>query len=228
MKIKESVNVICKNNINYILNEKGKIKKFKSWLADMFSFLYDRIMEKSVFPKKFGGSISKHFDILKDEYQDFHGKYLLEIAAGSGFSASFLNKDNFYTGVDISSGLLRLANKRFAENDFREVELFVADANDMPFSNGFFDIVICDLSLNFLGDIETFLEELKRVMKKDSMFYCSVPVPERKHSKAVIHGNLYTENELKNVFGKYNFEFMSKPYENGALLYFGARLRSDN
>jgi SAM-dependent methyltransferase len=222
MKLKEGIKVVRRNNINYVLDKNGAIKKFRPWLGDIFSFLYDRIMEKSIFPKKFRGDISKHFEILKSEYQNFTGRNLLEIAAGSGFSASLLNKNNSYSGIDISSGLLKLAEKRFIENGFEDFEFFVADASDLPFSDEYFDIVICDLSLNFLGDIETFIKELKRVMKKDSRFYCSVPLPERKDPKVVIHGNLYSENELKTWFEKNNFHFSIKPVENGALAYFEA------
>lgn len=60
MKLKESLKVIRKNNIYYVLDDKAKIKKFKPWLGDIFAFLYDRIMQKSVFPKKFNGYIEKH------------------------------------------------------------------------------------------------------------------------------------------------------------------------
>jgi SAM-dependent methyltransferase len=222
VKLKEGIKVIRKNRINYVLDNNGRIKKFKPWLGDIFSFMYDRIMEKSIFPKKFRGDISKHYDILKNEYQNLTGKNLLEIASGSGFSASLLNRNNSYSGIDISSGLLKLAEKRFSEKGFEDFELFVADASDLPFSDEYFDIVFCDLSLNFLGDIETFIIELKRVMKKDSCFYCSVPIPERKDPKVVIHGNLYSENELKTWFEKYNFHFNMKPVENGALAYFEA------
>jgi SAM-dependent methyltransferase len=222
-KIKESVKIIRKDDISYILDDKGKIKRFKPWLGDMFSFLYDRIMEKSVFPNKFKGSIAKHLDILKEEYQDIHCRNLLEIATGSGFSAFLLNNDNSYTGIDISSGLLFRAVEKFKENDFHDAEFFVADACEMPFNNEFFDVAICDLSLNFLGNIETFINELNRVMKKGSIFYCSVPVPERIHPKVTIHGNLYSEDQLKTWFEKFDFSFVPKPFENGALLYFEAR-----
>jgi len=228
MKIKESLQVIQKNCIYYVLDEKGKIIKYKPWLGDMFAFLYDRIMEKSIFPKKFKGSISKHFEILKGEYQDIHGKNLLEIATGSGFSAKLFSNDNSYTGIDISSGLLFQAVRKFKNLDFPEAEFFVTIANDLPFINDFFDIVICDLSLNFLGDLEIFIKEIKRVMKKGSIFYCSVPVPEKKHPKVIIRGNLYSENELKTNFEKYNFIFTPRPIENGSLLYFNARLQSND
>jgi len=223
MKVQESIKIIRKKKICYILNDKGKIKKFKPWLGDMFSFLYDRIMEKSIFPKKFKGSLAKHFDILREEYKNIHGKNLLEIATGSGFSAHLLNNDNSYSGIDISSGLLLQAVKKFKDKNFHDAEFYIADAKDLPFSNEFFDVTVCDLSLNFLGDIESFIKELKRVMKKGSIFYCSVPVRERKDPKVKIHGALYSENELKTWFEKSGFSFIPKPFENGALLYFEAK-----
>jgi ubiquinone/menaquinone biosynthesis C-methylase UbiE len=226
MEIKESIKVIKKKDIFFLLDQNGKIRKFRPWLGDMFSFLYDRIMEKSVFPKKFMGSIEKHFDILKEEYQKIQGRNVLEIATGSGFTASLLNPDNSYAGIDISRGLLICAVKKFKQNNFRDTHFFVVDAKDMPFVNDFFDVVICDLSLNFIGDIEVFIQELKRVMKKEAVFYCSVPMPERKSPKVQIHGSLYSENELKIFFEKYNFSFIPKQFENGALLYFEAKLNS--
>lgn len=222
MKLKESVKTIQRNNINYILDEKGRIKRYKPWLGDMFSFLYDRIMERSVFPNKFKGSIAKHFEILKQVYADIRGSKILDIAAGSGYAADLMNNDNSYTGIDISRGLLIRAVKRFRAKNFQDSDFYIADAKELPFTDGYFDVVICDLSLNFLGDIEVFIKELKRIMKKSSSFFCSVPIPERKDARTTIHGNLYSENELKNLFEKYEFRFIPKPFENGALLYFEA------
>jgi ubiquinone/menaquinone biosynthesis C-methylase UbiE len=224
MKTQESTRIIRKNKICYILDDNGKIKKFKPWLGDIFSFLYDSIMEKSVFPGKFKGSYAKHFDILKQQYQDIRGKKIIEIATGSGSTAYLLNKDNSYTGVDISRGLLVRAVKKFEKNNFSDAQFFVADACDLPFKDELFDVAICDLSLNFLGNIEYFLKEIIRVLKKDSVFYCSVPVPERANPKSAIHGNLYSENELKTLFEKSNFRFVPEPYKNGAVFYFAARL----
>ena len=211
MKLKETIRVVSRNKLFYILDSNGKIKKFKPWLTCILSFIYDPIMEKSVFPKQFNGDISRHFEILKGEYKDLNRKNILEIATGSGFSASLIDKDNSYTGIDISSGLLKLARKRFIKAGFTDFEFYVADASDLPFSDYYFDIVICDLSLNFLGNIETFVKEIRRVMKKRSAFYCSVPLPERKNPKVVIHGNLSTENELRTCFMEHGFNFIAKP-----------------
>jgi SAM-dependent methyltransferase len=225
MKIKKTTKLIRKDGINFIRDDNGRIRKYKPWLGDLFAFAYDSIMLKSIFPRKFKGSISSHFDILREEYRPIQSKTILEIATGSGFSSELLSKNNSYTGIDISVGLLKQAARKFKARNFTDAEFFVSPANDLPFSNQYFDTVICDLSLNFLGDLDSFLREIKRVMKSESVFYCSVPVPEKKDSNVVIHGNLYSENELRTNFEKYNFVFTPRDVENGALLYFNAKLQ---
>ena len=227
MKIKKTVKVISKDHIYFVLTENGKAKRYRPWLGDIFAFAYDSIMQKSIFPKKFKGSISKHFDTLKTEYQSFKNVKVLEIGTGSGFSSDLLSKDISYTGIDISIGLLKQAVRKFNYHNLPDAEFYVSQASDLPFDDYIFDIVICDLSLNFLGDLDLFIQEIKRVMKEDSIFYCSVPVPERKNANVTIHGNLYSEDELKARFEKYNFNFNSRPVENGALLYFNARLKKN-
>ena len=57
--------IIEKQGISYLLDDKGKIKKFRPWLGDIFSFLYDRIMERKIFPKLFNADIEKHFEMYK-------------------------------------------------------------------------------------------------------------------------------------------------------------------
>ncbi|KPL16333.1 MAG: hypothetical protein AMS26_04995 [Bacteroides sp. SM23_62] len=213
---------VKRKNINYVLDEKGHLKKYKPWLGDVFSFLYDSIMEKSIFPKKFNADIEKHFDILKREGKNIHHANILEVATGSGNAVNFLNKVNNYTGIDISPGLLRRAHSRFHESGFETIELYVAPAEDLPFPDHRFDFAFCHLSLNFFDDIELFIKELKRVLKAGATFFCSVPVPERKPAKTTIHGTLYTENELKTIFKNSGFRFESKSHENGALFYFTA------
>jgi len=224
MKIKDRLKAINKHGINFILDDKGNIRKYKPWLGDLFAFVYDSIMQKSIFPKKFKGSFSRHFEILRKEYQPIQNNIVLEIATGSGLSSKLISTNNSYTGIDISVGLLKQAVQKFKDQHFTDAEFFVSTASELPFCDQFFDIVICDLSLNFLGDLDNFITEIKRVMKAGSIFYCSVPVPEKKDPKVIIHGNLYSETELKTHFEKFNFIFNPKPIENGALLYFNARL----
>jgi ubiquinone/menaquinone biosynthesis C-methylase UbiE len=218
---------VKKKQIHYVLDEKGHIIKYKPWLGDIFSFLYDRIMEKSIFPGKFNADIDKHIDILRKESSDIHLARILEIATGSGNAALFLNKDNNYTGIDISPGLLRRAYSRFKESGFEMFELYVSAAENLPFPDRQFEFAFCHLSLNFFTDIELFIRELKRVLRPGATFFCSVPVQERKPTRSTIHGTLYTEYELKTFFESGGFSFDGRSYENGAVLYFSAKLNAD-
>lgn len=220
---RESVKTLSKKGICYILGNNGKEQKYKPWLGDVFSFLYDRIMQKSVFPKKFKASIDDHYSILKKEFENIHNARIIEFATGSGDAVRYLSNDNLYAGVDISAGLLRIARKRFDNYMFEGSELFVADVCDTPFADGFFDLAFCNLSLNFFEDIDCFFSEIHRTLKPGGIFFCSVPVPERKTTKAVIHGNLYTAEDLKERFERHGFSFEALPYDNGALFYFRAR-----
>ncbi|NCC72964.1 MAG: class I SAM-dependent methyltransferase [Sphingobacteriia bacterium] len=224
--LSNTVRVKQKNGINFLFDHNNRLIRNKPWLGELFSFLYDRIMEKSVFPKKFSASVEEHYKILNEIFAGVTGKMIIELATGTGDAVRFLRKENTYAGVDISSGLLRIAKKRFDNFGYNDFELYNADACKTPFTDNIFDVAVCNLSLNFIHDVDGFITELQRILKTNGIFYCSVPVPERKQSKAVIHGNLYEIDELKALFGKKNFTFETFPYRNGALLYFKAILNN--
>lgn len=78
--LKNGIKVIKKKGLHYIVEDGGKMLQFKPWLVDAFSFLYDFIMKSSIFPKKFGGDMSKHYEILMQELKGIHGKRILELA----------------------------------------------------------------------------------------------------------------------------------------------------
>lgn len=225
MKKREQFSTVKKQGINYLVDEKGKIKRFKLWLGDIFSFMYDSMMEKNIFPKLFNGDINKHFEILQREFKDVHNLKIIEIAVGSGTLSRYLPNDNRYVGIDISKGLLKRAILRFKKYGFKDFELYNTKAEILPFEDNTFDFAVCNLSLNFFDNLDLFLQELSRVLKINSHFFCSVPIPERKTGKGKIHGKLYSEIELNEIFKKYGFDFISKPYENGAVLYFTATLK---
>ena len=82
--------VVNKKGLNYVIGTDGKPLRFKPWLGVCFSFHYDFIMRKSIFPKKFGGDMAEHQDILSRELQCVHGKHMLELATGSGSAVNFL------------------------------------------------------------------------------------------------------------------------------------------
>jgi ubiquinone/menaquinone biosynthesis C-methylase UbiE len=222
--LKNDVQIVNKKELNYMVDSRGQIVRFRPWLGDSFSFLYDTIMKNSIFPKKFGGEMSKHYDILTRELKDVHGKRVLELATGSGSAVNFLAKDNHYTGTDISPGLLKRAVKNFKTAGFENVQFYVINADELPFDDNVFDLCLCILSLNFFSDARKVFQEIKRVLVPGAVLVCSVPVPERNKRQSMIRGTLYSEEELKTICREYSLKFESIPAENGALLYFRAFL----
>jgi ubiquinone/menaquinone biosynthesis C-methylase UbiE len=220
--LKKGTTLINKKGLNYIAEEGGRIVKFKPWLGDAFSFMYDFIMKNSIFPKKFGGDMNKHYEILNNELKGVQKKRVLELAAGSGSAVNFLPNNNKYTGTDISPGLLRKAVSRFRKAGFKKAEFYLSSADNLPFEDNIFDIVLCILSLNFFEDINRVFQEVKRVASPATIFICCVPVPERKKVQSTIRGSLYSEEELERMCREKGFSYEQIPSENGALLYFRA------
>ena len=220
--LKEGIQVKQKGALTYIAEGRNGVRQFKPWLGDAFAFLYDFIMQRSIFPKKFGGNLDLHFETLSHALQGVHDSRVLELATGSGSAVNFLPNDNRYTGTDISPGLLKQAVKRFRSAGFKKAEFYVASAADLPFENDHFDWVLCMLSLNFFNDIASVLNEVKRVMVPGAVFICSVPVSERNKRRSNIRGTLYSEAALAQICKAHGFSFESIPCENGALLYFKA------
>ena len=221
-KLKPDTHIIKKGKLYYAVGSDNRLKRFKPWLGDSFSFLYDFIMSNSIFPKKFGGDIQKHYDTLTRELATIHGRQILELGTGSGSAVHFLNSDNQYTGTDVSPGLLKQAAKRFIKAGFPNPEFYVVSADDLPFEGGVFNICLCILSLNFIGSVEKILQEVSRVLLPGGLFVCSVPVPERNRLQSTIRGVLYSETELEKICQEYGLKFERISCENGALLYFKA------
>ncbi len=220
--IKPDVQIIKQGNLCYLADNENRLTRFTPWLGDSFSFLYDIIMSGSIFPKKFGGNIQKHYDTLAQALSNVEGTRVLELGTGSGSAVHFLNKDNQYTGVDVSPGLLKQAAKRFVRAGFQNPEFYVVSADDLPFENGCFDVCISILSLNFIGNVEKVFQEINRVLLSNGQFVCSVPVPERNKLQSTIRGSLYSEMELEKICREYGFRFERIPCTNGVLLYFKA------
>jgi len=96
------------------------------------------------------------------------GDTVLDLGCGNGrLYEVFKDMSIQYTGVDNSAGLIEEAKKKWPENEF-----VVADALDLPFENGKFDVVFMIAILHHLPSKELrlkVLENIKRVLKDDGV-----------------------------------------------------------
>jgi len=222
--IKKNIKISTKNGVNYVYKDDIIVKQ-KPWIGDAFSFLYDFLMKKSVYPKKLDASYKQHIVFLKKNLGVIHDMSVLELATGSGNLSEILPKDNKYVGVDVSPGLLKAAYKKFMKNGYKDFQLYSCSAEDLPFTDNLFNLCICNISLNFFDDLDKVIKEIKRVLKEKGVFFCNVPVPERNKKQSVIHGKLYSESDLMKKFVSNGFDFKTYNFTNGSLLYFKAILK---
>jgi ubiquinone/menaquinone biosynthesis C-methylase UbiE len=98
---------------------------------------------------------------------DLTGKRVLDIGSGTGLLAIVLAKEHpewQVTGIDISEDMLNLARETAARNDLSGRVLFQnASAEDLPFPDGSFDLVVSNASLHLWKDPVKVMDEIARV-----------------------------------------------------------------
>lgn len=93
---------------------------------------------------------------------------ILEIGCGVGATACYLAKQYgcCVVGVDSRESMIARSNERAQEEGVADrVEFRVADAQDLPFEDALFDVVIAESVLTFIKDKPRALSECTRVVK---------------------------------------------------------------
>ncbi|NQY92617.1 MAG: class I SAM-dependent methyltransferase [Campylobacteraceae bacterium] len=138
---------------------------------------------------KFTGEIPKYYErylgpIIFEEYaEDLANRVcipsngtLLEIAAGTGMATRKL-RDTLSSTVhiiatDITNDMLDIAKTKFNEKE--NIEFKIANALELPFEDGTFDVVVCQFSLMFFPNKSVAVKEAKRVLKPGGTFVFNV------------------------------------------------------
>lgn len=90
------------------------------------------------------------------------GKDVLEAACGTGQGLGLLSSvAHSLTAGDYSEAILDVARRHYD----KRVSLRRFDAQDMPFADGAFDVVILFEALYYLADVDRFFKECRRVLR---------------------------------------------------------------
>lgn len=94
------------------------------------------------------------------------GKDVLEAACGAGQGVGYLlAKARTFVAGDYSEKLLEIARSHYGER----VEFRRFDAQDMPFSDDSFDVVLLFEALYYIPDLTRFFSECRRVLRPGGM-----------------------------------------------------------
>jgi len=115
---------------------------------DLIKFLYGPLIKKP----------NKYFDDKKID--------VLDVGTGSGYLLRLLRKKKpnwNLKGIDPSEAL--------SLNKEKGIELISGYAEELPFKDKSFDLVLSKSSLCYWNDVDKSLREIKRVLKDDGKFY---------------------------------------------------------
>ena len=103
----------------------------------------------------------KKLKIIKNNLEIKKTDKLLDVGCGTGFSFDYFDCECY--GIDSSRELLKHCKDK-------DAKLILSKAEQLPFSDNFFDVVISITAIHNFNNIEKALKEMKRVGKKNFAF----------------------------------------------------------
>ncbi len=128
---------------------------------------------------------------------------ILDIGSGSGFpmleiAERFGNSCRVF-GVDPSEDTLEMIREKIRMKGITNAEIVATEAENMPFSKGFFKLIVANNGLNNVRDPEAVLKECHRVAASGAQFVTTMNLP---HTFSLFYdllGETLTELGLQDV-----------------------------
>lgn len=182
---------------------------------------------KKINKKLFMGKFFKHFIDAREKYgftdydknlcnylsKNFSkGSKLLEVAVGNGYPfADFFQKEGYLVyGTDISPYIIRECVKLNPN-----IECKVCDAENLDYSDNFFDCVYCFHSTFYFPDLNKAIDEMIRVTRHGGGVIFDIQNKNNENIKKAFQGQL-RENSLINVVVRHIKNFMKIVLQRGS------------
>ena len=186
----------------------------------------NRDLDKEYAKRRKDKSHSFHFrlerrtlEVIMSIEKYFLGKpiKILDIGAADGLMLGEIKKrfpDSECVGVDNSKELI-------AANKDQNIKIIEGDAENLPFSENSFDVVVAAAIIEHLDNPEKMLEEARRVLKRGGIFIVTSPNPffdklgrvagwlkRDRFLKGEKHNIMFNLKKLKEYFKKADFEIV--------------------
>lgn len=149
-------------------------------------------MSQLQFGKAYGGSAPENYEryfvpaigapVADDliEVADLReNERVLDVACGTGavarLASALVGEGGAVAGLDVNPGMLAVA--RASTPVDATIEWHEASAQDMPFPDEAFDVVLCQMGLQFIPDKEVALKEMWRVLNSHGRLIINMPGP---------------------------------------------------
>ena len=140
-----------------------------------------------------------HRSLINNFKKNIHllkGNNVLDIGCGTKFYKNFIPDNIHYVGLEIEN------SKKYLNNGS---EVVIYDGKTIPFENNHFNNIICFEVLEHVFDYDSFIREVSRVSKQDSVLMLSVPFAAKFHHIPVDYFR-YTPSSIKLILEKHNYK----------------------
>jgi ubiquinone/menaquinone biosynthesis C-methylase UbiE len=109
------------------------------------------------------------------------GERVLDVACGTGIITRLaierVGPSGSVAGLDLNPGMLAVARSLVSPE--APVRWYESSAESIPIPDGSFDVVLCQLGLQFVPDREATLKEMRRVLAANGRLLFNVPRPSK-------------------------------------------------
>ncbi|MBN1627348.1 MAG: methyltransferase domain-containing protein, partial [Deltaproteobacteria bacterium] len=194
-----------------------------------FMFLYDLLQDCWVRPRIHKADAGRHSEIMHEVISPLRDAVVLDIACGTGGAIPHIDKSNDYTGLDLSYAMLMQAVKKAKKKGFRRYALIEGNAEELPFPEDNFDLILIDTSLHMIPQYRRCITEVARTLKKGGNMICSCPAVginrefDALWSRIAPKRDLHSlrESDFKDVCARSGLDY-DRIGINGGVLYFRA------
>jgi 2-polyprenyl-3-methyl-5-hydroxy-6-metoxy-1,4-benzoquinol methylase len=135
---------------------------------------------------------------LLEILKDLQSKSILDAGCGEGMFANFLtNHGAIVTGIDGSESMIQFARKKYPNMKLAVVDLM----GDLPFAAETFDAVVSIFVVMSLSDLDNFLAESYRVLKKGGKLVICTFHPAFNYPTMKLHRGIVGKLLNKKVIG---------------------------
>jgi ubiquinone/menaquinone biosynthesis C-methylase UbiE len=136
---------------------------------------------------------------------------VLDVGCGTGRTMEKLEKYGKVYGIDMAVESIHFCKKRRLHN------VRMADADDIPFNDNQFDIIVASDIIEHTRDDRRVVKELLRVLKPQGILFVNVPAFRflwSKHDVALHHFRRYTLPQIRRLLRGEGFKILKISYSN--------------
>lgn len=184
--------------------------EFNEFLATLLlPLLMKKLRGRNLYPERIipsetsGGALATHLKRYEFAKQFCKDKVVLDAACGVGYGSNYLaGAAEKVVGLDISREAIAYAKKYYQRQN---IHFEIADIHNLNFPDGYFDAVCSFETIEHLDNLQNFLAEVRRVLKKQGVFIVSTPQAKKTFSSPEnpYHKTEFSKNDFQGLLNKY-------------------------